>query len=90
MEDGWRGFVGLCEGAEELTLDELFWIFLTHEERDIIAMRYLIIKELIRGEKSQRQIAEELKVSIAKITRGSNFLKMLSKDLRSRLKKEFS
>lgn len=82
-EDGWRGFLALCQrarGPEEL--DELLALFLTPEERADISTRYLIVRELIRGKKTQRQMAKDLKVSIAKITRGSNFLKTISQDLR--------
>lgn len=82
-EDGWRGFLSLCSEAKgPKELDELLWLFLTAEERADIATRYLIVRELIRGEKSQREMSKDLGVSIAKITRGSNFLKMISKDLR--------
>ncbi len=82
-EDGWRGFLNLCSGAKSPSaLDELFWLFLTPKERADIATRYLIVRELIRGKKTQREMAKDLGVSIAKITRGSNILKMISKDLR--------
>jgi TrpR family trp operon transcriptional repressor len=81
--DGWRGFVKLCQKAKsEKELDELFWLFLTPEEREDIATRLLIVQELVKGEKTQREMARDLKVSIAKITRGSNFIKQMSKDLR--------
>lgn len=82
-EDGWRGFLSLCSKAESpRRLDELLWLFLTLEERKDIATRYLIVRELVQGKKTQREMAKELGVSIAKITRGSNFLKIISKDLR--------
>lgn len=85
-KDGWRGFLKLCAQAKgEKELDELLWLFLTHEEIAAIRDRYLIVKELLKQEKSQREIAKDLGVSIAKITRGSNFLKTLNKDLRRRL-----
>ena len=88
MEEGWRGFLALCAEAKgEKGLEELFWLFLTPEERKNIGTRYLIVRELLQGQKSQREIAKDLKVSIAKITRGSNFLKMIHKDLRRRLQK---
>lgn len=81
--DGWRSFLKLCRAAKgEKELDELFWLLLTPEERKDISTRILIVKELVRGEKTQRQIAKDLKVSIAKITRGSNFLKTTSTTLR--------
>jgi TrpR family transcriptional regulator, trp operon repressor len=86
--DGWRGFLSLCSSAETPEkLSELLWLFLTPEERKDIATRYLIVQELVRGEKTQREMAKDLGVSIAKITRGSNFLKMISKNLRRLLEK---
>ena len=80
---GWGGFLKLCrETKGEKELDELFWLFLTPEEREDIKTRFLIVKELVRGKKTQREMAKELGVSIAKITRGSNFIKSISNDLR--------
>ena len=82
-EDGWQGFLSLCLKAKTAEkLHELLWLYLTPEERKDIATRYLIIQELVSGNKTQREMAKELGVSIAKITRGSNFLKMASKKLR--------
>ena len=81
--DGWRRFLELCRGAKGAKeLDELFWLLLTTEERKDISTRTLIVQELVRGEKTQREIAKDLGVSIAKITRGSNFLKMATEKLR--------
>ncbi|HSX11390.1 MAG TPA: trp operon repressor [Chlamydiales bacterium] len=82
-EDGWWGFLELCSGVKGAeALNELLWLFLTHEERADIATRFLIVRELLKGEKTQREIAKDLGVSIAKITRGSNYLKTISKNLR--------
>ncbi len=82
-EDGWRGFLSLCLKAETPAgLDELFGLFLTPEEREDLSTRHLIVQELVRGKMTQREMAKNLGVSIAKITRGSNSLKMISKDLR--------
>jgi len=87
-KDGWRGFLSLCSNANTpKELDELLWLFLTPEEQKDIATRYLIVRELVQGKKTQREMAQELGVSIAKITRGSNFLKMISKNLRRLLAK---
>ena len=81
--DGWEVFLGLCRRAQDGGgLDELFWLLLTPEEREDIKKRALIVKELLKGKKTQRQIAKDLRVSIAKITRGSNVLKEISVDLR--------
>lgn len=87
-EDGWRGFLSLCSEAKNPEkMSELLWLFLTPEERKNIATRYLIVRELVQGKKTQREMAKDLGVSIAKITRGSNFLKMISKDFRRLLEK---
>ena len=51
-------------------------------------MRYSIIHELIKQEKTQREIAKELNVSIAKISRGSNELKRIDKKLLTYLKEK--
>lgn len=83
-EDGWWRFLKLCTQAKTIEkLDVLFTVFLTIDERHDLAGRYLIVKELLSEEKPQRQIAQELKVSIAKITRGSNQLKMIDEKTRN-------
>jgi TrpR family trp operon transcriptional repressor len=50
-----------------------------------LEMRCLIIKALLDQKNPQREIAENLKVSIAKITRGSNELKRISPQLKAYL-----
>lgn len=86
-EDGWRSFLELCAGMETAAdFDQLFKLFLTFDERKDVADRYLIVKALLAGDKPQRQIAEELQVSIAKITRGSNELKTIDEKSKNFLK----
>lgn len=86
---GWRKFIKLCRIAEdEKKLSQLLECFLTVEEQENIATRALIIFELLKGEKTQREIAKSLKVSIAKITRGSNELKRITPQLENFLKKQ--
>lgn len=83
-EDGWWCFLALCselKSSEEL--NEFFNLFLTIEERRDLADRFLTVRDLLKGEKTQREIADELQVSIAKITRGSNSLKMIGERLRN-------
>ena len=76
FKKGILAFADLCYLAKDKNmLEELFELFLTAEEKNDLSMRYWIIQELVKEEKPQRQIAEELAVSIAKITRGSNELK---------------
>ncbi len=87
-EDGWWRFLEFClKASSAKELNELLRLFLTHAERAEIANRYLIVKELVKNKKTQRAIAKDLQVSIAKITRGSNCLKEISPLLRSFLEK---
>lgn len=80
---GWQCFLELCSAVKDKDqLSELFDCLLTPEEKESIETRCLILKALLNDNKPQRRIAEELKVSIAKITRGSNQLKRISADLR--------
>ena len=76
--DGWRSFIELCHGVKtKADMDTLFHLFFTPEEISDLAGRTLIVQELLKGEKNQREISREKKVSISKITRGSNSLKQL-------------
>ena len=73
----WKNFVALCSKFNTSDhVADLFELFLTRAEQDDIAMRYRIVRTLLTGKKTQRQIAKDLSVSIAKITRGSNALKI--------------
>jgi TrpR family trp operon transcriptional repressor len=79
---GWTKFTKWCLATEHQTmLSLLFDLILTQEEKESIATRCLIISELIKEEKTQRDIAKDLKVSISKISRGSNELKRISTTL---------
>ena len=77
MDDkAWQKWRELCKAAETKEIfNQLFDVVLTHEEREQLALRVALIEALLKGELSQRDIAKELNVSIAKITRGSNELK---------------
>ena len=82
-ETGWASFLTLCgDSKPSARLDSLLQLLLTSEERSAIALRVALIRELLAGEKTQREIAAELEVSIAKITRGSNALKLIDEPLR--------
>lgn len=88
---GWRYFLELCMAAEDdKTLSELFGLLLTAEEKDSIETRCLIIKALLEQKLPQRKMSEELNVSIAKITRGSNELKRISVKLKKFLTEHFN
>lgn len=87
-KNGWHDFLKLCAkitSSEELS--QLFDLFFTIEEKETLSSRFLIIKSLIEGKLTQREIAETSKVSIAQITRGSNALKIISPELKNILKK---
>src|SRR5438105_1731230 len=80
QKEGWNGFIELCLSIKDRkTLSSLFDLFLTPEEKNDLSTRFLLVKELLEGDKTQRQIAEDLSISIAKITRGSNELKRFDK-----------
>lgn len=78
MNNTWKSFLTLCLKTQNThELSQLFDCFLTIEERNDIADRYLIIKALLDEKLTQREISKKLNVSIAKITRGSNALKSI-------------
>lgn len=82
-DEGWWGFLHLCSQIKTVKqFDKYFNLFFTEEERASMALRYQIVKELVKGEKTQREIAKDLNVSIAKITRGSNSLKHAESNLK--------
>ena len=84
--EGWHRFLTLCLKAKDCeALDALMGALLTPTERTEIAYRTLIFRELLQGKLSQRAIAETLPVSIAKVTRGSNMLKVLNLEVKSHL-----
>lgn len=90
-KNGWHDFIELCMSADngEL-LSDIFDLFLTPEEKSSIDTRCSIVKALLEKKKTQRTMSEDLKVSIAKITRGSNELKRISPKLMQYLQKHFS
>jgi len=92
-KDGWHNFLELCcKITDPDNLDRFFALFLTIEERETMASRYLIIRALLEGRLTQREIAEKYNVSIAQITRGSNALKIIEptfkRNLETKLSKE--
>ena len=78
FKEGWHQLLYWCQHSEnEKQLAALFDLLLTPEEKKDIAMRCLIVRELLAKKMNQREIAQQLNVSIAKITRGSNELKRM-------------
>ena len=82
---GYQSFYRLCQENPE-HLKEIFELFFTQEELEMISSRYEIIQALLQGELTQREIAQKYKVSIAQITRGSNALKLCSSKFKKALK----
>ncbi len=90
-EDGWQAFIELCSKFPKTEeLEELFDLFFTLEEKEVLSKRYSLIKALLDEKLTQREIADKMEVSISKITRGSNALKIISKKLREALKKRMA
>ncbi|MCB1106561.1 MAG: trp operon repressor [Chlamydiia bacterium] len=86
-KDGWRKFIRILSNIKDpKKLEELSKLLFTSEERESFAKRVRIIEELIKDEKTQREIAERYSISIAKITRGSNALKETSEEMKRDLK----
>ena len=67
---------------DEKTMNDLLSLFFTLSETKYLADRLSIIHSLLTGELTQREIAEKMKVSIAKVTAGSNALKRAPDELK--------
>ena len=86
--DGFTEFIEIIHKAKSLNqLKELATLLTTLDEQKSFGKRIQIIKALVEGGHTQREIASELNLSIAKITRGSNALKLISDDLKKFLEK---
>ena len=85
--NGWQLFLTMIgQISNEQQLNQLLEFLLTPEERDYLATRIELVRELLKDKKTQRDIAKDLGISIAKITRGSNNLKLIDDDLKLFLK----
>ncbi len=79
----------LCSVTDESAMEKLIHELLTEREREAITLRWELMRQLKVG-KTQRAIAENLHVSLCKVTRGNKILKdknSISSDL---LEKELS
>jgi TrpR family trp operon transcriptional repressor len=78
IETGYRLFLDICcQQKQRQNMRLMLDFFLSPEEKYAISRRAALIQALLKGEMTQREIAEKLRVSIAKITRGSNMLKLI-------------
>ena len=85
--DGWRKFLQiLVATSDSKMLEKLSKLLFTPEEREALSSRIRVIEELLKGEKTQREIAKKYNISIATITRGSNALKEVPKEMLDYLK----
>ncbi|EOV0105380.1 TPA: trp operon repressor [Vibrio vulnificus] len=82
----WQQIVDLVKiSVEQEQHDMLLTMLMTPDEREALISRVNIVRELLKGELSQRQISQMLGVGIATITRGSNELKLKSDEDKARL-----
>ena len=77
----WQQILDLVKHSSETDQHEiLLTMLLTPDEREALVARVNILRELLKGELSQRQISQLLGVGVATITRGSSELKSKSSD----------
>ena len=75
----WVQVIKLLQRQQDAqALQALMKVLLTREEREAVGTRLAIMRALLAADESQREIARRIGVSIAKVTRCSNFLKTLS------------
>lgn len=88
MRASWDLVLGILLNHQNYDdVESLFYLLLTEEERSAIASRLKVFQLLLEGDMSQRQIASEYEISIATITRCSNYLKNLPDDRREAITK---
>ena len=83
MSTRYSDFAKLCARAETQDLLEEWFAFLfTPAELEALFKRLTLTGALLEQKLTQRDIAKNLNISIAKITRGSNALKQISPELK--------
>lgn len=87
--EDWDKFLTLfVETKNKETVEMLFQLFMTSNERVMLLDRYRLVHLLLTTDFPQRDIAEKLKLSISKITAGSKALQILPDEDREYLKKK--
>jgi TrpR family trp operon transcriptional repressor len=74
MNQALRELSDLISSLDSDSIQDLFQEIFTKAELDDLSLRWLLMKKLKTGI-PQRKIAEELHISLCKITRGSKLLK---------------
>lgn len=83
MQSNWKSLVKLLQQTnDEIEMRMLLDFLFTLEEKNKISNRYALAQEMIIVEKSQREIAQSLGVSISTVTRCSNALKVLPDEIK--------
>lgn len=86
-----KKIINLIEQAPKKKARHEIWeLFFTPMELDQLCARYEIIKGLTLENITQRDLSAKLKLSVAKITRGSNELKRRSPQLKEYLSEYFN
>ncbi|AIT09557.1 Trp operon repressor [Candidatus Francisella endociliophora] len=76
LDKGWNELVNiLAEKTNPSDISTICEFLLTKEEKEQLNKRVLLTKELLKKEKSQREISKEIGISICTVTRCSNALK---------------
>ncbi len=89
--DAFAKWLELAELAQKAkVLDDFFSLMFTPQEYEQLQKRYALIEALVKDELPQREISKDLQVSIAKITRGSNALKLIDPKLKAILENFFA
>ena len=86
MSLNWESFLEQACSLSKLNRDNLLDLILTQDEKSMLMTRLLVFRALLDGELTQREISKKLSVSIATITRCSNYLKNMPDSLLQQVK----
>lgn len=91
FQNGWDELINILSNSNNCEyINMIFEFLLTKEEKEQLNKRILLTKELIKKEKSQRDIAKDINISICTVTRCSNALKSSPALIKETFSKEYS